>query len=157
MTGHDILVLGASAGGVGALSKVVSGFPADLPAAVFIVQHVAPFGTSSMPAILSRSGPLEAVHPRDSEAIEPGRIYVAPPDHHLVIEPGRVRTSRAPTENGHRPAVDVLFRTAARENLGGVRRYELRAREAEQHAAAIRQILLEESRHGGAEDGEAVG
>jgi two-component system chemotaxis response regulator CheB len=67
-----------------------------------------------MPNILSRSGPLEAVHPEDNDRIRKGRIYVAPPDHHLLIQDSRVRLSRAPTENGHRPAVDALFRSAAR-------------------------------------------
>lgn len=113
MRHRDILVIGASAGGVSALSRLVSHLPSDLPAAVFIVIHVSPHGTSAMPAILSRLGPLPAVHPGDGEPIEHGKIYVAPPDHHLVIEPGVVRVSRGPTENAHRPAVDVLFRTAA--------------------------------------------
>ncbi|HEX7181208.1 MAG TPA: chemotaxis protein CheB [Thermoanaerobaculia bacterium] len=113
MPGHDIILIGASAGGVQATSELVGSLPADLPAAVFVVVHLAPFGTSAMPAILSRSGPLKAVHPTDGEPIQQGRIYVAPPDHHLVIEDGHVRLSRAPTENGHRPAVDVLFRSGA--------------------------------------------
>jgi two-component system chemotaxis response regulator CheB len=113
MPNRDIIVLGASAGGVQALRHVVADLPPDLPAAVFVVQHLAPFGTSAMPAILSRSGKLVARHPRDEETIEQGRIYVAPPDHHLLIEHDIVRLSRAPTENGHRPAVDVLFRSAA--------------------------------------------
>lgn len=113
MRQRDILVIGASAGGVSALSRLVSHFPPDLPAAVFVVIHVSPHGTSAMPSILSRSGPLQAVHPEDGEPIQRGRIYVAPPDHHLVIEPEVVRISRGPTENAHRPAVDVLFRTAA--------------------------------------------
>lgn len=113
MRHRDILVIGASAGGVAALSRLVSRLPTDFPAAVFVVIHISPHGTSAMPAILSRSGPLPAVHPQDGERIENGRIYVAPPDHHLVIEPGVVRISRGPSENAHRPAVDVLFRSAA--------------------------------------------
>jgi two-component system chemotaxis response regulator CheB len=113
MPNRDILVIGASAGGVHALSQVVEALPADLKAAVFVVTHIAPHGASAMPAILARAGQLPAVHPRDGEPIEGGKIYVAPPDHHLVIEDGRVRLSRGPTENGHRPAVDVLFRTAS--------------------------------------------
>lgn len=123
MPGRDILLIGASAGGVQALSDIVTQLPQDLPAAVFVVMHISPSGTSAMPAILSRAGRLPAVHPKDGEPILPGRIYVAPPDHHLVVEPGHVRLSRAPTENGHRPAVDVLFRTAAhvyRERTVGV-------------------------------------
>jgi two-component system, chemotaxis family, protein-glutamate methylesterase/glutaminase len=113
MPGHDIIVIGASAGGVQTLVELIGALPRDLPASVFIVIHVAPFGTSAMPAILSRSGPLPAVHPRDNELIVPGKVYIAPPDHHLILEPDRVRISRGATENGYRPAVDVLFRTAA--------------------------------------------
>lgn len=113
MPGRDIIVIGASAGGVQVLADLIGDLPQDLPASVFIVIHLAPFGTSAMPAILSRSGRLAAVHPKDGETIEPGKVYVAPPDHHLIIEPDRVRISRGPTENGYRPAVDVLFRTAA--------------------------------------------
>jgi len=109
-----LLVLGASAGGVQALSEVVRALPAGLDAAVFAVLHVSPYGHSAMPAILSRSGPLPAVHPLDGEAIRPGRIYVAPPDLHMLVEPGVVRLSRGASENGFRPAVDVLFRSAAR-------------------------------------------
>lgn len=113
MPGHDILLIGASAGGVQALSTVVGGLPRDLPAAVFVVLHIAPYGRSAMPSILSRAGVLPATHAEDGEPIEPGRVYVAPADHHLMLEPGRVRLSRAPTENGQRPSVDVLFRSAA--------------------------------------------
>jgi two-component system, chemotaxis family, protein-glutamate methylesterase/glutaminase len=108
-----VILLGASAGGVSALSKLVAGLPADLPAAVFVVLHIAPYGKSAMPAILSRAGLLPASHPEDQTPIEGGRIYVAPPDHHLILEDGLVRISRGPTENSQRPAVDVLFRTAA--------------------------------------------
>ena len=114
MRGHDIIVIGASAGGVEALVGLVRDLPPDLPAAIFVVLHVPPYGTSVLPAILSRKGPLPARHPADGEAIQPGHIYVAPPDYHLLIEDDRIRLSRGPTENGHRPAIDTLFRTAAR-------------------------------------------
>lgn len=113
MPGRDIIVMGASAGGVQVLADLIGELPANLPASVFIVIHLAPHGTSAMPSILSRAGKLKAVHPRDGERIEHGKVYVAPPDHHLLIEPDRVRISRGPTENGYRPAVDVLFRTAS--------------------------------------------
>jgi two-component system chemotaxis response regulator CheB len=109
-----VLVLGASAGGVQALCEVVRALPASLDAAVFAVLHLSPYGRSAMPAILSRCGPLTAVHPADGEAIRPGCIYVAPPDLHMLVEPGIVRLSRAASENGFRPSVDVLFRSAAR-------------------------------------------
>jgi two-component system chemotaxis response regulator CheB len=113
MPGHDIILIGASAGGVQALSSVISGLPRDIPAAIFVVLHIAPYGRSAMPAILSRAGVLPATHAGDGEHIEAGHVYVAPADHHLMVEPGRVRLSRAPTENGQRPSVDVLFRSAA--------------------------------------------
>ncbi len=113
-TGRDVLAIGASAGGVQALCELISGLPPDLPAAVLVVLHVAPHGRSALPAILARSGCLPASHPADGEEIRPGRIYVAPPDRHLAVEAGRIQLSRKASENGHRPAVDVLFRTAAR-------------------------------------------
>jgi two-component system chemotaxis response regulator CheB len=113
-TGRDILLIGASAGGVHALCEVVAQLPRDLPAAVFVVLHLAPSVRSALPAILSRCGSLPADHPQDGDPIVAGRIYIAPPDRHMMLEPGRVRLSLGPTENGHRPAVDVLFRTAAR-------------------------------------------
>src|SRR5262245_49303657 len=112
--GHDILLIGASAGGVHALAEVVGGLPHDLPAAVFVVLHISPYSTSAMPAILTRKGSLPACHPSDGEEIHHGNVYIAPPDRHLLLEPGRVRLSRAPSENGYRPAIDVLFRSGAR-------------------------------------------
>ena len=113
MSGHDIVVLGASAGGVEALVKFVSGLPADLPAAIFLVLHVPPQSPSMLPTILSRAGQLPAHHPTDGTRIEHGNIYIAPPDHHMMLEQGRIRIVRGPKENRHRPAVDPLFRSAA--------------------------------------------
>ncbi|MCC6175452.1 MAG: chemotaxis protein CheB [Chloroflexi bacterium] len=114
MPGHDIVVVGASAGGVEALRAVVRWLPADLPAAVFVVLHLPSTASSYLPEILHRAGPLPAVPARDGEPIEPGRIYVAPPDYHLVLAPGVMRVRRGPRENNHRPAIDPLFRSAAR-------------------------------------------
>ena len=114
MPGHDIIVVGASAGGVEALSQLVTDLPADLPAAVFVVTHISPYGKSFLPDILSRKGALRAAHAQDGEAIANGRIYIAPPDYHLLIKRGYIRLVKGPKENSCRPAVDPLFRTAAK-------------------------------------------
>jgi two-component system chemotaxis response regulator CheB len=115
MAGRDIIVVGASAGGVDVLAEVVRGLPAGLPASLFVVCHFPPGFRSVLPTILSRSGPLLASHARDGEPFYPGHIYVAPPDRHLLLRPGgRTRLTRGPRENHHRPAVDPLFRSAAR-------------------------------------------
>jgi two-component system chemotaxis response regulator CheB len=114
MSGHDIIVVGASAGGVEALSQLVASLPPDLPASVFIVLHIPAEGTSVLPRILNRAGPLLAVHPLDGQVIEKGHVYIAPPDHHLLIKQGYIELTRGPRENGHRPSVDPLFRSAAR-------------------------------------------
>lgn len=113
MPGHDIIVIGASAGGVEAISQLARQLPGDLPAAVFVVLHVPAHSPSHLPEILNRRGALPAIHPSDGEVISRGRIYIARPDFHLMLEPGRIRLMRGPRENGHRPAVDSLFRTAA--------------------------------------------
>ena len=115
MPDHGIVVVGASAGGVEALADLAASLPGDLPAAVFVVLHLPATGTSALPEILSRHGPLPAGHVRDGEPIQPGQIYVAPPDHHVLLRSGHVHLSRGPREHGHRPAVDPLFRSAARE------------------------------------------
>jgi two-component system chemotaxis response regulator CheB len=109
----DIIVVGASVGGIDALRTIVGGLPKDFPAAVFIVLHTAPEAPGILADILDRAGVLPAAFAADGERIEPGRIYVAPPDRHLVIEPNRVRVTRGPKENRFRPAVDPLFRSAA--------------------------------------------
>ena len=114
MPGHDIIVLGASAGGVEALTQLVKALPPDLPAAIFVVIHFPAHSTSVMPSILNRCGSLKASHPTDGEAIQHGRIYVAPPNYHLLVKRGYIHLARGPRENGHRPAIDPLFRTAAR-------------------------------------------
>ncbi|MBX3066662.1 MAG: chemotaxis protein CheB [Anaerolineae bacterium] len=114
MTGHDIIVIGASAGGVEALKLLVSQLPADLPAAIFIVLHIPAHGGSALPTILERAGVLPVEHAKDGHAIQNGHIYVAPPDAHLLVKRGYMVLSHGPKENGHRPAADPLFRSAAR-------------------------------------------
>ncbi|MCU0518702.1 MAG: chemotaxis protein CheB [Oscillatoria sp. Prado101] len=113
MPGHDIIVIAASAGGVEALTKLASGLPKNLPAALFVVLHIPPQADSVLPRILSRTGTLPASHPIDGQTIERGRIYVAPPDRHLLLGRGHIHLAKGPKENGHRPAADPLFRTAA--------------------------------------------
>ncbi|HEY7387170.1 MAG TPA: chemotaxis protein CheB [Bryobacteraceae bacterium] len=111
---HDVIVIGASAGGVPALCAIASALPAHLPASVFIVMHVPPWKTSALPEILSRCGPLPAVHAKSGEPIEQGRIYVAPPDYHLLVNSGNhLELWHGPKENAFRPSVNALFRSAA--------------------------------------------
>ncbi|HZU23062.1 MAG TPA: chemotaxis protein CheB, partial [Terriglobales bacterium] len=110
---HDIIVVGASAGGIEPLQELVRGLPADLPAAVFVTLHMAPRNKSALPEILSRAGHLPAGHAQDGDPIEHGRIYIAPPDHHLTIERGHVHLTCGPKEQHHRPSINVTFRTAA--------------------------------------------
>jgi two-component system chemotaxis response regulator CheB len=110
----NIIVIGASAGGVQSLRDITRPLPADFQAAIFVVMHISPLTPSVLPNILSAGSPLVAAAAFDGDPIEPGRIYVAPPDHHMLVEPGHVRLTRGPKENRHRPAIDPLFRTAAR-------------------------------------------
>jgi two-component system chemotaxis response regulator CheB len=110
---RDLVVIGGSAGALEALRRIVKKIPPRLPAAVCIVIHVSPESEQLMASILARSGPLPASYAEDGEPVRPGRIYVARPDHHLLLEPGVLRLARGPKENGFRPAIDPLFRTAA--------------------------------------------
>jgi two-component system, chemotaxis family, protein-glutamate methylesterase/glutaminase len=108
-----IIVIGASAGGVPALSTLVEGLPADLDAAVFVVMHVAPEVPSRLHEILGRRTTLPVSIATDGDPIQPGRIVVASADRHLMIDGDRVRVTRGPKESRSRPAIDVLFRSAA--------------------------------------------
>ena len=105
---RDLIVIGSSAGGIPVLMDLVAGLPADLPASILIVQHI-----GANPSLLPERGRRPAVHVRSEEPLSYGRIYVAPPDHHLLVVGDHVRISRDPKENHARPAIDPLFRSAA--------------------------------------------
>lgn len=110
---RDIVVIGSSMGGIEALSSMTSQLPADLPAAVLVVQHTSADSPGLLGAILSQKGPLPAVIGEDGMPIERGRIYVAPPNRHMLATADGIRITFGPRENRSRPAIDPLFRTAA--------------------------------------------
>src|SRR3954447_6094821 len=111
---RDIVVMGASAGGVETLAELAAGMPPEFPAAIFVVLHLLPTAHSVLPEILDRAGPLPAATAEDGQEIERGRIYVGPPDRHLLVTAGGVGLPHGPRETGPRPALDPLFRSAAR-------------------------------------------
>jgi two-component system, chemotaxis family, protein-glutamate methylesterase/glutaminase len=110
---RDIVVIGGSAGALTALRKILHGLPPEFSAAIFVVIHSSSESPGLLAAILNRIGRLPAEKATDGDPIRSGRVYVAPPDHHLLIKAGHVRVTRGPRENRFRPAVDPLFRTAA--------------------------------------------
>ncbi len=109
---RDVVVVGASAGGVQVLLDLAASLPGQFPACVLVVLHVGAH-RSLMPELMSARGPLRASHPEDVQPLQPGAIFVAPPDHHLLVEDGLIRLTRGAKENHARPAIDPLFRSAA--------------------------------------------
>lgn len=110
---RGVVAVGASAGGVEALSRLAAGLSPDLPYAYLVVLHLPAGAPSVLARIVDRSGPLPAITAEDGETLEPGRIYVCRPDRHLLVDDHRLVLSQGPTENGHRPAINALFRSAA--------------------------------------------
>ena len=115
MTKRDIVVIGASAGGIAPIFEILKGLPKDLKASVFIVVHLSPASPGQLPVKLSKAGPLKVIHPMNREKIEPGKIYFAPANHDLLIENGHLVLKNGPKENRFRPSIDALFRSAALE------------------------------------------
>lgn len=107
------VAVGTSSGGIEALRALVGALPADFPAPLCIVMHVAPESPGILPAILNHSAKLEVRYAADGDLLRPGLVYLAPPDRHLLVEPGRVRVTAGPRENRFRPAIDPLFRSVA--------------------------------------------
>ncbi len=113
MNARDVIVIGTSAGGLRALKELVCALPRDLNATVFIVHHLSPSVQSVLPTLLQKSCQLIVTHAVHGEEFKRGHVYVAPPDHHLMVEDGRIILSNGPKENRTRPAIDPLFRSAA--------------------------------------------
>jgi two-component system chemotaxis response regulator CheB len=113
MAKRDIIVIGASAGGLTPLKTFVSSLPPNFQGSVFVVLHIPPFSESRLAFLLSKAGPLKAVQPKDGEKIKKGMIYVAANDHHLLLENSKVIVKKGPKENRFRPSIDALFRSAA--------------------------------------------
>lgn len=114
LTGHDIIVMGTSAGGLKALGAVLSQLPADLGAAIFVVQHLAPDKRSYLPQLLGDVCKLPVRAPADGAPFMRGHVYIASPDRHLLLNGNRISVLCGPQENRFRPSIDALFRSAAR-------------------------------------------
>ncbi len=110
---RDIVVIGASAGGVQALMHLLSKMPADLPAVIGIVLHRTPYHETRLPVLFGRHCALRTAEPEDGAELTRGVVYIAPRDQHLLFEKDRARLSRGPREHMTRPAIDPLFRSAA--------------------------------------------
>src|SRR5207248_5723399 len=112
----NIIVIGGSAGALPVFQNIVADLPADIPAAIFVVSHLPSNLPSRLPNILNREAGPRVIAATDGAVIQPSTIYVAPPDRHLLIAEGHVQLTRGPRENHVRPAIDPLFRSAAKEH-----------------------------------------
>jgi two-component system, chemotaxis family, protein-glutamate methylesterase/glutaminase len=110
---RKIIVIGASAGGITALRDVVRGLSPELPAAVFVVCHTSPNGSGELASVIGTATSIPVAFAKDGDAIQPGTVRVAAPDHHLILDENRMHLNRGPKHNRARPSIDVLFRSAA--------------------------------------------
>lgn len=110
---RHVIVVGTSAGGIQALQTIAAGLSSAVNAPILVVAHLSASSPSVLDRVISRAGPLPAVTASDGLRLQPAHIYVAPPDCHLLIEPGVARVTKGPKENRFRPAIDPLFRSAA--------------------------------------------
>ena len=113
MDSRDIIVIGGSSGATGPLKAILGALPRDLPAAVFIVLHIPSRSIGLLSTVASAAGFLPARQAEDGMKIESGNVYIAAPDHHMILSDGVIRLGRGPRENMVRPAIDPLFRSAA--------------------------------------------
>jgi len=110
---RDVIVIGASAGGVEALMRLFSELPVDLAAAIGVVLHRSPVHETRLAMVLGRRAALPVYEAGDGDLLKPAAIWLAPRDQHLLVEDGRLRLSRGPREHHTRPAIDPLFVSAA--------------------------------------------
>jgi two-component system chemotaxis response regulator CheB len=108
-----IIAVGSSTGGVSALQELAGAMPADFPGALLIVNHLSPIRLSHLRDILDGAGPMSARIACDGDIVRAGYIYVAIPDHHLMLEGAGLRVTRGPRDALYRPSIDVLFRSCS--------------------------------------------
>src|SRR5690348_14633347 len=113
MAHHQVVAVGASAGGFQALIELAKALPGDFPAPLVVTIHLHPEASNVLPDLIDRAGPLRAAFAREGDEFAAGRIYIAPPDRHLLVESGRAIVRRGPRENGARPAIDPMLRSIA--------------------------------------------
>src|SRR4051812_33372881 len=113
MPTRDVVVVAASAGGLEALQALLAGLPGDYAGVLLVVSHIPAQSGDALPKILDRATSLPVANARHGERLRGGHVYVASPDHHLLVGDGHLHVRRGPRENGHRPAADPLFRSAA--------------------------------------------
>jgi two-component system, chemotaxis family, protein-glutamate methylesterase/glutaminase len=113
MENRDVIVIGGSSGATAPLKAILDALPRDIPAAIFVVLHIPTRTYGLLSSVADAAGPLPARQAEDGMRIEHGNVYIAAPDHHMILSDGVIRLGRGPRENMMRPAIDPLFRSAA--------------------------------------------